>query len=54
MKNLKLISAILMILGAAAGLGQSFVDDKRQEKFIEERINEALAEKSNESDEESV
>ena len=42
MKNLSLIGTVFMVLGSIANLAKGFVDDKKQEQLIEEKVNKAL------------
>jgi hypothetical protein len=49
---IKIIGGIAMILTAAAGLAGTWASDRQMELTVEEKVNEALAKKEEEKEDE--
>lgn len=52
-KTVKAIGILVTVIGAGLNLVSDWVDEKKMDEKIEEKVNEALASKNNENEEES-
>lgn len=51
LKNLKLIGVLGMLLGAAATMVSNYAQEQEMKRTVEEKVNEALAKRENETEE---